>query len=244
MVRAGLEYLPMQIQIEAVGRDQAHLAHGPELHRIQENAAISWRADEDGNGHTIASRKQPFRRVVGLFLQAINPAQPVAELRAGHLALKLRQGQAGGDKPVLIEQDALVEGHIRNADRSFRTESAVVGVDWDLVDRVLMVRMQRPVAIVVTDGIRGAEIGHPTCLEEWNQPGTMLRGDSNRAGNGQSNRAAKPDSAIQDVIDTAQISAPKCGQAVLEDLVQITTFVNAPSPHRPALIAGRRLSWR
>ena len=107
-----------------------------------------------------------------------------------------------------------------------------------------MIRMQRPVAIVVTDSVRGAEIGYPTCLEEWNQPGAVLRRDSYRAGDRQSNRTAKPDGAIQDAIDATQGCAPESGQAVLEYLVQIAAFVNAAYPHRPALIAGTRLGWK
>jgi hypothetical protein len=100
------------------------------------------------------------------------------------------------------------------------------------------------VAIVVTDSVGGAEIGYPAGLKERNQPGTMLRRDSNRARDRQSDRATKPDGAIEDAIDAAQGGASESGQAVLKYLVQIAAFINAASLHRPALVTGTRLGWK
>jgi len=48
---------------------------------------------------------------------ALLPAQLVAKLGPGHLALKFGTGENGAQESVLIHQDVLVERHIGHADR-------------------------------------------------------------------------------------------------------------------------------
>ena len=72
-------------------------------------------------------------------------------------------------------------------------QRAVVAEDGDLVDRVVVVRVEAAVAVVVADGVGGAEVGDPAGLEQRDQPGLVLAGDGDRPGDGQGERAARAD---------------------------------------------------
>ena len=89
MVGAGFEDFGVQVEIEGVVRDQAGLPHGPELHGIQEHAAIAGRAHEDwGWRARWQVDSKPARDAVLLLLRGVVLAQQVAQLGAGHLALE------------------------------------------------------------------------------------------------------------------------------------------------------------
>jgi hypothetical protein len=112
VVRAALEHFGVQVELEGVARQQSGLAHRPELHRVQEQAAVAGRADEDRDRHAMAGGEQPFVDAGVLLLRGVDRAQQIAQLGAGHLLLELGQLQAAPSEAVLIEQHALVEGHV------------------------------------------------------------------------------------------------------------------------------------
>ena len=89
MIRAGLIDFGVQVQIEFIGFDQAGLLHGPQLHRIQEDAAVAGSPHEYRNRQAMTSGKQPMRHAALPLLLRIKRAQAVAQFRPGHGALEL-----------------------------------------------------------------------------------------------------------------------------------------------------------
>ena len=75
-------------------------------------------------------------------------------------------------------------------------------------------------AVVITDRIGGAQIGHPAGFEQRNQPGLMLARNRNRTGNRQRQRAAHTDGAIENLINAAQIRAAERRQAVSKKFIE------------------------
>ena len=61
--------------------------------------------------------------------------------------------------------------------------------------------IQAAVAIVIANGIGGAEIGNPSGFEQRNQPGLMLARDRHGPGYRQGQRASLADGGIKDGID-------------------------------------------
>src|SRR3954463_9575156 len=95
MICAGFENLRMKIQIESVIGNQASLAHGPKLHRIQKYAAVARSADEYRNRQPMTRRKQSGRHAGLPLLFRVDRAQPVPHLRSGHLSLELGTRENG-----------------------------------------------------------------------------------------------------------------------------------------------------
>ena len=151
----------------------------------------------------------------------------VAQLGAGHLALEFRAGEHGGEEAVLVEQDAFVEGHVGDADGALVAQGGVVAVDGDFVDGSGLVGVEAAMAIVIADGVGGAEVGDPTGFEQGNQPGLMLAGYGDGPGDGQGEGAAHADGAVEDLVNPAQIGSAKGRQAVQEDFFKGTALIDS-----------------
>ena len=227
MIGAGLEHFGVQVQVERVFGHDAGVAHGPQLHRIQENAAIRRGAHQHRDGEAIASGQQAGRHSVALFLRGVICAQTITHLRAGHLLLKLGARQAGAQEAVLIEQHGLVEGHIGNADRAFVAQRRVVAVDGHFVYGIV-VRVQAAMPVVIADRVGRADVGHPSGFEQRDEPREVLARHGNRAGDGQRQRATLADGAIENGVDAPQIRAAESRQTVPENLVESGAFIDAP----------------
>ena len=227
MVGAGFEDLGVKVQVEGVFRDQAGLLHGPQLHGIQEHAAIARRADEDRNGAAVTGGKQAGRDAVPFLLRGVVFAQQVTKLGAGHLPLELGTGEDGADEAVLIEQHAFVEGHVGDPDGAFGAQRGVVGEDRDLVDGAGFVGVQAAVAVVVADGVGGAQVRHPAGFEQRDQPRVMLARNGDGAGDGERQRTSRADGAVEDLVDAAQVGAAERRQAMGEQLVERVALVDA-----------------
>jgi hypothetical protein len=143
-------------------------------------------------------------------LRGVDAADQVAQLGSRHRLLELGAQQAGGQEAVLLEEDVLVEGHVGDADRLLVAERAVISEDRDLVHRIA-VSVQAAMAIVITDGVGGREIGHPTCLQQWIEPGLVLSGNSDRASDGQSQGHSGAHGLIEDLVEATQVRAAERG---------------------------------
>ena len=99
--------------------------------------------------------------------------------------LRWNSGRAStrGEEAVLVQQDAFVEGHVGDADGAFVAQRGVVAEDGNFVDGAGLVGVQAAVAVVVADGVGGAQVRHPAGFEQRDQPGLVLAGDRDRAGN-------------------------------------------------------------
>ena len=202
--------------------------HGPELHRIQEHAAVAGRADEDRNGAAEAGGEQSRLHAVLFLLRGVVFSEQVAQFGAGHLALEFGAGEHGGEETVLVQQHAFVEGHVGDADGALVAQGGVVAVDGDFVDGAGFVGVEAAMAVVIADGVGGAEVGHPAGFEQRDQPGMMLAGDRDRAGDGEGERAAHADGAVEDLVDAAQIGSAEGRQAVQEEFVHGAALIDAP----------------
>ena len=136
---------------------------------------------------------------------------------------------------VLIEQHAFVEGHVGDADGAFVAQRGIVAVDGDFVNGIDVVRVQAAMAVVIADRVGGAEVGHPAGFEQRDQPGLVLAGNRDRAGNRQGQRAALADGAVEDGVNAAQIGAAESRQAVPENLIESGAFIDAPDTDRMAV---------
>ena len=88
-------------------------------------------------------------------------------------------------------------------------------------------RIEAAVAVVVAGGIGGGKIRDPARFEQRDQPGLMLAADRDRTGNGERQRAARSDGAIEDRIDAAEKRSSERGEAVGEQLIERFTLVDA-----------------
>jgi hypothetical protein len=87
--------------------------------------------------------------------------------------------------------------------------------------------LQAAVAVVVTHGVGGAEVGDPAGFEQRNQPRLMLSGYGDRAGDGQRQRASLADGVIEDGVDAAEERASESREAVREEVVQGIALVDS-----------------
>ena len=227
MVGAGFENFRVQVEIETVIGNQAGLAHGPQLHGIQKDAAIARRAHEDGHGVAETGGEQAGGHAVLLLLRGVVFAEQVAEFGAGHFALEFGAGQHGAEEAILIQQDAFVEGHVGDADGALVAQGGVVAEDGDLVNGAGLVGVQAAMAVVIADGVGSAEVGHPAGFEQRDEPRMVLSGNRDGAGDGQRQRATHADGAVQDLVDAAQIGPAEGRQAVDEEFVHGAAFVHA-----------------
>ena len=172
-----------------------------------------------GNRQPLAGGEQPGGHVVLLFLGAEEAAELVAQFGAGHLLLELRHGQDSREEAVLVQQDVFVKGHVGNTNGLLVAQGTIVAENRHFVHRPMLVSVETAVAVVIADGVGGAQIGHPAGFEQWDQPRLVLSGDRHRTGDGQSERAAHADGAVEDRIDAAQVSAAEGRQAVAKKLV-------------------------
>ena len=183
----------------------------------------------------IASRWQvesrPGRHAVPSLLRGVVRAQQVAQFGAGHLALKLGPRQHGAEEAVLIEQHAFVERHVGDADGAFVAQRAIVAEDGHLVDRPRPIGIQAAVAVVVANRVGGAEVGDPTGFEQRDQPGLVLAGDRNGAGNRQGQRAAHADGPVENLVNAPQVRAAERRQAMREQIVESVALVHAADAH-------------
>ena len=180
-------------------------------------------------GHRAAKAggEQAGLHAILFLLRGVEFSQQVAQFGAGHLALEFRAGENGGEEAVLVEQDVFVEGHVGDADGALVAQRGVVAVDGDFVDGAGLVGVEAAVAVVVADGVGGAEVGDPAGFEQRDQPGLMLAGDRDGPGDGQGERAAHADGAVEDLVDAAQIGSAEGGQAVQEEFVEGAALVDA-----------------
>src|SRR6185437_9282106 len=146
----------------------------PQLHRIEENAAVGGSSDENGDRQPGTCGQQPFTYAVFALLLPIISPQPVTHFGSCHLLLKFGLTQARAQKTILIQQNILVESNIGDADDLFVPELGVVAMDRDFVKRIVPMSIEAPVAVVITNGVCGTEICDPARLEQRNQPGQML----------------------------------------------------------------------
>ena len=188
------------------------------------------RAHEDRNGAAVAGGEQARRDAVPLLLRGVVLAQQVAQFGAGHLVLEFGRREHGAEEAVLVEQHAFVERHIGDADGALVAQRGIVAEDGDFVDGAGLVGVQAAVAVVVADGVGGAEVGHPAGFEQRNQPGLVLAGDGDRPGDGEGERAAHADGAVEDLVNAAQIGAAEGRQAMREKFVQRVALVHSADP--------------
>ncbi len=98
-------------------------------------------------------------------------------------------------------------------------QRGIVAEDRNFVDRIGPVRVQAAMPVVIADGVGGADVSHPSGLEQRDEPRLVLAGDGDRPGDGERQRAAHADGAIENRIDAPQIGAAEGGQTVAENLV-------------------------
>ena len=158
--------------------------------------------------------------------------------------LELGTREHGADEAVLVEQHAFVERHVGDADGALVAQRGVVAVDRDLVDRAGFVGVEAAVAVVIADGVGGAEVGHPAGLEQRDQPCLVLAGDGDRAGDRQRQRASHADGAVENLVDAPQVGAAECGQAISEEFVQRGALVDAPDADVTARAGAMALGFR
>lgn len=118
VVGASLEDFRVQVEIEGVLGDQARLTHGPELHRIEKDAAIGGGPHENRNRHSLASGQQAGTRAQARFLLGVAGAQEMTHLGARHLALEFGRQQALGQESILAKENVFIEADVRHADRA------------------------------------------------------------------------------------------------------------------------------
>ena len=158
--------------------------------------------------------------------------------------LELGPRQDGAEEAVLVEQHAFVEGHVGDADGAFVAQRGVVAVDGDFVDGAGFVGVQAAMAVVIADGVGGAQIGHPAGFEQRDQPRLVLAGNGDRPRDGQRQRAAHADGAVQNLVDAPQVGAAERRQAVREKLVQRVALIHAPRANVAALVRAFSISFR
>ena len=96
-------------------------------------------------------------------------------------------------------------------------------------------RVQAAMPVVIADCVGGADVSDPSGFEQWNEPGEMLAGDGDRPGDGQRQRAALADGAVENGVDTPQVCAAEGRQTVPENLVEGGAFIDAPDADGVAL---------
>ena len=175
----------------------------------------------------MAGGEQSRLHAVLFLLRGVVFAEQVAQFGAGHLALELGAREHGGEEAVLVQQHAFVEGHVGDADGSLVAQRGVVAVDGDFVDGTRLVGVEAAMTVVIADGVGGAEVGHPAGFEQRNQPGLMLAGDGDGAGDRQRERAAHADGGVEDLVDAPQIGSAEGRQAVEEEFVHGAALIDA-----------------
>ena len=178
--------------------------------------------------------KQPGSYAVALLDTGIEFAQQVAHLGSGHFALELGTPEHGTDEAVLVEQHAFVEGHVGDPNGAFLAQSGVVARDRDFVHGTRLVGVQAAVAVVVADRIGRAQVRDPAGFEQRKEPCLVLPGNRHRTRDGQRERTAHPDGAVQNLVDAPQVGAPEGRQAMGEKFIEGSAFIDAPDPHPAA----------
>ena len=184
----------------------------------------------------MAGREQAARDAIQAFLLGVERSQAIAQLGAGHAALKFGPQQHGGEEFVLIEQHVLVERHVGDANGVLVAQRAVVAPDGNFEHRTVAMRVQAAMAVVIADRIGGGEIGDPAGFEQRDQPGLMLAADGDRTGDGERERAACSDGAIENRIDAAKKGAAERGKAVSEQLIESFALVDAADADLGAIV--------
>ena len=82
-------------------------------------------------------------------------------------------------------------------------------------------------AVVIADGVGGAEVGDPSGFEQRDQPGLVLAGDRHRARRWRASSGSPCRWPIENGVDAPQVSAAEGRQAVAEQLVERRAFVDA-----------------
>ena len=99
-------------------------------------------------------------------------------------------------------------------------------------------------AIVITDSIGGAEIRHPTGLQQWYQPCLVLAGNGDRSGNRNGERTTGANRAVKNTVNAAQNRASERRKAVFENLMDGLAFIDAAHTHRFSLIGMHLYEFR
>ncbi len=181
-----------------------------------------------------AGGEQPGLHAVLRFLRGVIFAQQIAQFGAGHLALEFGAREHRGEETVLIEQHAFVEGHVGDANGAFVAQRRIVAEDGDFVNRAGFIRVEAAMAVVIANGVGGAQIRHPSGFEQRDQPRLMLAGYRDRPRDRERQRASHADGAIENLVDAAQIRAAERGQAMREEFVEGGTFIHPPDANVPA----------
>ena len=90
--------------------------------------------------------------------------------------------------------------------------------------------------LLVKAAAGGGDVGDPAGFEEGDEPGLVLAGNGDGAGDGERDGAALFDGAVEDRVDAAEDGAPEGGEAVFEDFVDGGDLVDAAHAHRFAAV--------
>ena len=100
-------------------------------------------------------------------------------------------------------------------------------------------RIQAAVAVVVAGRVGGRKIGDPARFEQRDQPRLMLAADRDRARDGERQRAARSDGAVEDRIDAAKERSAERREAVGEQLIQRFDFIDAADADLGTIVSCR-----
>src|SRR5436190_682876 len=81
-------------------------------------------------------------------------------------------------------------------------------------------------AVVIADGVGGAEIGDPSRFEERDQPRLVLARHSHGAGHRERDGAAHPDGLIENRVDAPQEGSAEGWETVPEQIVERLALVD------------------
>src|SRR6185503_15325870 len=126
-------------------------------------------------------------------LRGVIFSEQVAHLGAGHFVLELRTGEHRAYEAILVEEHALVECHIGDANRAFFAKGGIVAMDRNLMNRSGLMIVQTAMAVVIADRVRGAEVRYPSGFEQGDQPGVMLAGNRDWTRDRQGHRTTHSD---------------------------------------------------
>ena len=82
-------------------------------------------------------------------------------------------------------------------------------------------------AVVITHGIGGGEIGDPSGFKQREQPRLVLTRNRDGTRDRERERAAAADGGVEDRVDAPEKCATECGEAVHQDLVDGIAFVDS-----------------
>jgi hypothetical protein len=97
-------------------------------------------------------------------------------------------------------------------------------------------RAQAAMSIVIADSVGGAEIAHPSGLQQRDQPGLMLPGNGDRARYGEGQRTSHADRLVQNGVDTPQERPAERGETMRNKLMERFAFIDAANFYAPVSV--------